>query len=115
MELDYIALGRNIKNYRLAAKMTQRQLAELAGCSDRHIGHIESGQKPPSLAMTVAIANALNVGLDRLVYRDLQNCTDSFIQEMISFTEGFDTANKKVYFEMVKALLGVLKDFSIRL
>lgn len=111
MELDYISLGKNIRAHRTLAGMTQRQLAEIVDCSDRHIGQIELAQNIPSLAMTVSIANALNVGIDQLVYGDLDNRTDYFVQELVSLTEGFAGKEKLMSIEMVKALVAVLKDF----
>lgn len=114
MELDYIALGKNIKKHRALAGMTQGQLAELVGCSDRHIGQIESGKNIPSLAVTVGIANALNVGIDQLVCGDLKNNTDYFIQELVSLTEGFAAKDKLMSIEMVKSLITVLKDFQMK-
>lgn len=114
MELDYITLGKNIKKHRTLAGMTQEQLAVLVDRTDRHIGQIEKGKNTPSLAVTVAIANALNVGIDQLVYGDLDNRTDYFIQELVSLTEGFVGKEKLMSIEMVKALVAVLKDFKMK-
>jgi transcriptional regulator with XRE-family HTH domain len=111
MELDYIALGKNIKRHRLLAEMTQGQLAEIVECCDRHIGQIESGKNIPSLAVTVKVANALGVGIDQLLYGDLKNRGDYFIQELVALTEEFESKDKLMSMELVKALIGVLKDF----
>ena len=111
MGIDYIALGKNIKKFRAQADLTQEALAEIVGCTDRHIGKIENGQNVPSLTVTVAIANALNVGVDRLLYGDLVNRTDYFIQELVSCTEGFEDKDKLAALTMIKSLVTVLKDF----
>jgi len=114
MELDYIAMGKNIRKHRTLAGMTQGQLAEIVGCCDRHIGQIEGGKNIPSLAVTVKIANALHVGIDQLVYGDLENRSDYFIQELVSLTEGFAAKEKLMSIEMVKSLITVLKDFQMK-
>ena len=114
MELDYMALGKNIRKFRILAEMTQGDLAEIAGCSDRHIGQVETAKNVPSLAMTVAIANALNVGIDRLVYGDLENRTDYFIQELASLTDGFEARDKLMSIELVKGIVAVLKEFRMK-
>jgi transcriptional regulator with XRE-family HTH domain len=110
MGIDYISLGKNIKKYRLAAELTQAKLAEIVGCSDRHIGKIEGGNIP-SLAVTVAIANALNVGIDQLVYGNLDNPMDYFIRELVSLTEGFEVKKKLLSIELTKSLVSVLKEY----
>ena len=109
--MDYITLGKNIKKFRAQANLTQEELAEIVGCSDRHIGKIENGRNIPSLEVTVAVANALNVGVDQLLYGDLVNRTDFFVQELVSFTAGFDDKDKLTTLSMMKALIGILKEF----
>ena len=111
MKLDYISLGKNIRKYRTLTGMTQGQLSEVVGCSVRHIGQIEGAKNIPSLAMTVTIANALDVGIDQLVYGDLHNRTDYFIKELASLTDGFEAKEKLMSLEMVKAVVSVVKEF----
>jgi transcriptional regulator with XRE-family HTH domain len=114
MVLNYELLGKNIRKHRALAGMTQEQLAEIVGCTDRHIGKIENGQNTPSLAVAVAIANALNVGIDQLLYGDLKNRSDYFIQELVMLTEDFEARDKLLSIEMVKALVAVLKEFKVK-
>lgn len=114
MELDYESLGKNIRKHRALADMTQERLAEIVGCTDRHIGQIENGKNIPSLAMLVGIANALDVGIDQLVYGDLKNRTNYFIQELISLTEGFEAKDKLMSIEMVKAIVAIMKEFKMK-
>jgi len=109
MDLDKVSLGNNIKKYRTIAKLTQGQLAEIIGCSDRHIGHIEKGQNAPSVDTLVSIANALNVGIDRLIYDNLDNRTDYFIQELNDIWENFEGANKQIVIDMARELTELLK------
>ena len=111
MDLNKVSLGNNIKKYRALAKLTQEQLAETVGCSDRHIGHIEKGQSTPSVATLVSIANALNVGIDRLVYNNLDNHADYFIQELMAIWENFEEPNKQIVIEMAKMLTSLLKEY----
>lgn len=111
MEFDYAALGKNIKKYRNLANLTQGQLAELVDCSDSHIGQIENARGIPSLATVAGIANALDIGVDQLIYGDLENRTDYFIQELTQLTSSFQTKDKLFAMEMVKALIQVLRDF----
>ena len=111
MDINYELLGKNIRKLRTSADMTQRQLAELVGVTDRHIGQVEAGKNVPSLSVTVAIANALNVGVDQLLYGDLENREDYFIKELNSLTEGFNKNHKAMIMELVNAIVTVLKSY----
>ena len=114
MKADYIALGENIRRHRKMAGMTQAELAAIVECSDRHIGQIEKGKNKPSLAVIIAIANALNIGIDQLVYRDLENCTNYFVQELVLLTEDFGPKEKLLSIEMVKSIVKVIEDFPMK-
>jgi transcriptional regulator with XRE-family HTH domain len=114
MEMNYELLGSNIRTQRILANMKQKTLAEMAGCSDKHIGQIENGKNIPSLAIVVGIANALDVGIDQLVYGDLKNRNDYYVQELLSLAEGIDAKEKLMSIEMMKALIGVMKKFMIK-
>jgi transcriptional regulator with XRE-family HTH domain len=114
MEINYALLGKNIRTQRALADMTQQQLAEIVDCSDKHIGQIENGKNIPSLALVVGIANAFNVGIDQLVYGDLENRNDFYIQELLSLTDGFDSREKLMSIEMMKALVTIIKTFMIK-
>ena len=109
--MDYIVLGNNIRKYRTSAKMTQGQLAETVGCSDKHIGQIENAKNVPSLKLVVDIANALNVGVDQLVYANLAHRTNYFLQELVSHIEGFDDKDKLTALSMVKSLVTILQEY----
>lgn len=65
--MDYIELGKRIKAARLAANMTQEQLAERINLSSGHCAHVERGSTKVSLSALVDIANALNTTPDRLL------------------------------------------------
>lgn len=81
MELDYAAIGRRIKKYRIELGLKQSQLAEKSGVEPSNISHIERAATKVSLPTLVNIANALEVSLDEIVY-------DSLIKnEHISFKE----------------------------
>lgn len=62
--MDYGSIGRNIRNYRKARKMTQEALAERAGLSVNYIGAIERGEKLPSLETFLSIVNQIGVSAD---------------------------------------------------
>ena len=61
MSQDFSSIGRNIKKYRKARKMSQADLADAAGLTNNYIGMVERNEKRLSLESFIAVANALHV------------------------------------------------------
>jgi len=66
--LDYIKIGKRVKESRRLKNMTQAKLAELADISDTYISRIETGAKRASLTSLAKISCVLNSSLDFLVF-----------------------------------------------
>lgn len=71
MVIDYVSIGRRIREFRNAKNLTQAALAEKSGIEPSNISHIERAATKLSLPTLVSIANALEVTLDELVYGSL--------------------------------------------
>ena len=67
MEVDYLSLGKRIKNLREKKSITQMELADKAGLARSYIGQIESGLKNASLETIVSIANILEVSIEEIL------------------------------------------------
>lgn len=65
--MDYKLLGQRIRAARLAAGLSQEQLAEMVGLTSQHISHTEVASTKISLPALVKIANALHTSVDRLL------------------------------------------------
>ncbi|PMC75092.1 MULTISPECIES: helix-turn-helix domain-containing protein [unclassified Brachybacterium] len=59
-----IALGAALRDARKQAGLTQLQLAELAGLSDRTVREIEKGSGSPGLAAVLTVADVLGMRLE---------------------------------------------------
>ena len=59
--MDYVQLGKRVRQQRVLNKLTQEHLAEKAGISCALVGHIERGEKKASIETVVALCNALSV------------------------------------------------------
>ena len=57
-------IGRRIRASRNAEKYTLEQLAEIIGCSPKHLGDVERGTVSASWPLAVKIGKALNTGVD---------------------------------------------------
>lgn len=60
-------IGQNIKSARIAANMTQKQLAEKCGIADSAIRKYESGKIRPKLPMIQKLAFALGVRMEDII------------------------------------------------
>lgn len=60
-------LGKNIKDKRKAASMTQAELANIVGVNQSMIALYENGYKTPGVAVLSRIAKTLNVKIDELL------------------------------------------------
>ncbi|MFC7403297.1 helix-turn-helix transcriptional regulator [Citricoccus sp. GCM10030269] len=60
---DTSTIGRAIRAARREAGLSQTQLAELVGLSDRTLRDIEKGSRSPSIGAVAAVAGALGLHL----------------------------------------------------
>ncbi len=70
MVLDYLTLGRRIRDARKTKQWTQEKLAENAEISTSFMGHIERGSRKASVETLLRIATALGVSTDFLLARN---------------------------------------------
>ncbi|MBS5802927.1 MAG: helix-turn-helix transcriptional regulator [Brachyspira sp.] len=65
-----LSLGRNIKEYRKAKKLSQNQLAELIDMSREHLACIETGKEFISLRKLFLIADVLEIPMKSFINFD---------------------------------------------
>ena len=75
--MDYMAMGRRVRERRQEMKVTQAWLAECSDVSVSFIGHIERGEKKPSIETVVRLAEVLNLETDYLLIGRRANCVRS--------------------------------------
>lgn len=67
----YKRIGRNIKNFRKKAKLTQSQLANKSPKLDRaKISDMENGKEDFHFSTLLEIANGLNIDVEKLTRKD---------------------------------------------
>lgn len=71
--IDYKLLGQRIRDARLAAGLSQEQLAEMVGLTSQHISHTEVATTKISLPALVKIAYALHTSVDKLLSNSVQD------------------------------------------
>ncbi len=67
---NYFKIGERVRKIRKAHDISQEVLAEMVDVSTTHMSHIETGNTKPSFSVIVALAIALNVSIDYLVFGD---------------------------------------------
>ena len=102
MNIDYVAVGKRIKQIRLSKGIPQDKLAEKADLSEPHMSHVETGNTKASLKTIVNIANALEVSVDELLCDNvirsqhvfekelanlLADCTDTEIRAIVEIAK----------------------------
>lgn len=60
-------LGKNIQNFRQAAKFNKKQLAEAVPCDVSLITRYEKGERQPTLKILIRLAEIFGISLDRLI------------------------------------------------
>ena len=94
MKIDYIAIGKRVRNEREKKNMSQMRLAELSNLSVNSISHIECGNTKFSLPSIVAIANAPDITVDCLLMDVVDHSLIQFKKELVDI---FDNCSKEEY------------------
>lgn len=79
-----IELGKQIKKYRLEAKLSQEELADKVYVSRQTISNWENDKNYPDIKSLVLISDIFHISLDNLIKGDLERMK----KEIIAFTEG---------------------------
>lgn len=113
MTLNYVLIGKRIKNVRLAKGLSQSALAEVSGVSNQTICYIETGLKCPSLETLVALANSLSVTADELLGENLLICrtTGTFAdQEILDVFQTCSAYERRILIDNARHLKTLLHE-----
>ena len=108
MNLDYKAIGKQIKEMRKRRKLSQAELAEVIEKSTSYISYIEAGQKCMSLDTFVEIANAFAVSTDLLLVEQLLAMPAAASQEITAILGQCNEYERLVLADTIKALHAAL-------
>lgn len=100
--MDYEAIGRRVRKMRHLRKMTQEKLAEYANISTVYVSHIETGTAKPSLPVVVAIADALDVRVDALLYDMPRQGASIAVDEIAAVLNSCTAAQARIIADIVK-------------
>ena len=109
MEIDYVAIGKRIKEKRLSLKLTQQKLSEMSGTEPSNISHIERGATKLSLPTLLKIANALDTTVDELLCDNMYRAREIFVDKIAIQIKDCDDEEIKIISDVVRALKDSLK------
>lgn len=109
MEINYIAIGKRIRQLRKERGWSQAILAEKSGIEPSNISHIERAATKLSLPTLVSISNALEVTLDEIIYESLiknEHITSKIINELLA-----DCTSKEIsaIIEIIKTTKSIIR------
>ena len=68
MAIKTVILGKNIREYRKRAGMTQEELSKRVSITTKYLSRLESGNRTPGVDVLELIAQELHVTMDALVH-----------------------------------------------
>ena len=102
-EIDYVAIGKQIRKYRWENGISQEALA--VGVSTTHMSHIETGGTKLSLSVFVKIVRALKIPADFLLNGGDMESVPPEIDEIFSTSNG---RQSRILLEVVRAAKNAL-------
>lgn len=100
--IDYVALGKRIREKRIEKNLTQEQLGEICDLSAAHIGHIERGTRKLSVEVLFNIAQALNTSIDFLLFDSVSD--NNILANIAPLIENADKNKADGFLKTVKVL-----------
>ena len=109
MALNYITIGKRIREIRRKRKMSQLTLSERIDRTPTYISYIESGVKGMSLETLVAIANALEISVGVLLSDNMISNCESIAYDMAEILHDCTLFGRTVIIESMKNLKSTLR------
>ena len=102
MYVDFMLIGRRVKELRKNLYVTQAQLAEMTDLSISYISHIETAQKKASLESLVRIADALGVTVDELLNGNQLNNPTEYQTDIDLVMADCTPPEKRLMYEIIR-------------
>jgi len=101
-------IGKQIQKYRTAAKLTQEQLADIVGVSQKHLSRMEQGYHNPHFNVIISIAKTLKIHIDFLA-KDYENTNSMYFFNTIK-SDLEEMSPKQL--EMLKDTIEIIKKYN---
>lgn len=81
--LDFVLIGKKLKETRIKKKLTQDYVANIVGVNVSHISNIENNRVKVSLSTLVGICNALDITVDYILSDEYNSPLSSIELEIL--------------------------------
>lgn len=112
MSVDYLLLGKHIKEVRERSQITQQELADRTELSIQFISKIETARKGASLDSLIRIADALGVTLDELLSGNQLNNPTDYQTDIDEIMASCNSTEKRYIYLVIDSLVNILKENS---
>lgn len=102
--MDYVFLGKRIREERLRLNLTQEKLAEACGISTAYLGQIERGERCITLDKLIPLANCLRTTIDFLLSDYISPQNDSNFNILVQLFQGRSDQEKELAVHLLKLL-----------
>lgn len=103
MYIDKNFIGQKIKEFRKKEKLSQAELAEKVGLSDKHIGRIEAGRYFPNFLNFLNILEVLNISFSDLGL-GIKHTDDKNRMELLKLIYTSNDKEINLYLKLIKTL-----------
>jgi transcriptional regulator with XRE-family HTH domain len=107
--VDYIAIGKRVRDLRVKQDLSQEQLALKAEITSQYLSNIENAHAKGSLSTFLKIANALGSGVDALLCDNLADCRPVFEGQLATLLSDCNDYELKLVVAQAKGLIDELK------
>ena len=102
--MDYVFLGKRIREERLRLNLTQEKLAEACGISTAYLGQIERGERCITLDKLIPLANCLGTTIDFLLSDYISPQNDTNFNILVQLFQGRSEQEKELAIHLLKLL-----------
>lgn len=102
--MDYVNLGKRIRQERLKLNLTQEQIAESIDISDSYMGQIERGERSLTLDTLIRLVDRLGVTIDYLLQDYIDVNDDNFIDQIKQLMQCRSPKQKQMALDVLKVM-----------
>ena len=111
MALDFIALGKRIRDLRKKQGLSQSQLSEILHVSATYISHLENGSKSMSLELFVSLVNALKTTADGLLCDSLDNKARYLSHSFSALLSDCNNDEQQLFLEILSVMKQAVRSY----
>jgi transcriptional regulator with XRE-family HTH domain len=108
--VDYVAIGKRIREARAKQDITQQTLAKKSGITVQFVSNVENANAKASLTTIVKIANALETGVDALLCDNLSECRPIFEGQLAALVANCSDYELRLILAQAKGLIEEIKN-----